>query len=155
MTPGVMDPDRARLIGKELQVHLSSAEHSLYFHGTSMLPFLQEGDLVIVRPIAWDELRRGDIVTYRNGDKFPTHRVSNKRADRLSLRCDGRVARKFHVKPDDILGRAEVRFRDGHWITTTDPEWRRARRRAMARVMARSWKRALRNRLWPARQRER
>ena len=155
MTPGVMEPDRARLIGKELQVHLSSAEHSLYFHGTSMLPFLQEGDLVIVRPIVWDELRRGDILTYRDSDKFPTHRVSNKRADRLSLRCDGRVTRDFHAEPDDVLGRVERRFRDGCWITTTDPEWRRATRRAMVRVMTGAWKRALRNRLWPARQRER
>ncbi len=146
-----MDPDRVRLIGKELQVHLSSAEHSLYFHGTSMLPFLQEGDLVIVRPIAWDELRRGDIVTYRNSDKFPTRRVSNKRADRLSLRCDGRVTLEFHAEPDDILGRVERRFRDGCWISMSDPEWRRATRR----VMVRAWKWALRNRLWPARQRER
>lgn len=65
----MIDRDRARLVGKELQVKLSSAEHSLYFHGTSMLPFLREGDLVVVRPIAqrdseillndWDE---GDVL---------------------------------------------------------------------------------------------
>lgn len=149
-----MDPDRARLIGKELQVELSSAEHSLYFHGTSMLPFLREGDLVIVRPFAWDELRRGDIVTYRDGDKFPIRRVFNKNADRLSLRCDGWGTFGIHARADDILGRAEARFRDGRWITTSDPEWRRATRRAIARAMARAWRRALRYSLWPARRGE-
>ncbi len=146
-----MDPDRVKLIGQELQVALSSAEHSLYFHGLSMLPFLREGDLVIVRPIAWDKLRRGDIVTYRNGNKFPTRRTYNKHADRLSLRCDGWTKLKFHAEADDILGRVEARYRDGRWITKSDREWRRATRLAIARAMARSWKLALRSRLWPTR----
>lgn len=140
-----MDPDRARLIGKELQVELCSAERSLYFHGTSMLPFLREGDLVIVRPMAWDELRRGDIVTYRNGDKFPTRRVFSKRVDRLSLRCDGWAAFKSRAGRNDILGRVEARFREGRWITMSSSEWRRATRHAMARA----WGQTVR-RLWPA-----
>lgn len=145
-----MDIDRARLIGKELQVKLSSAEHSLYFHGMSMLPFLREGDLVIVRPIDWDKLRRGDIVIHRNADKFPARRIFQKSADRLRVRCDGWVKFASEVGPDDILGRAEARFREGRWITPSDPEWRRATRRAMARA----WRRALRVRLWPARRRK-
>ena len=147
----MMDPDRARLIGKELQLELSSAEHTLYFHGTSMLPFLREGDLVVVRPVAWDDLRRGDIVTYRDGDKFPTRRVLKKRADRLNLRCDGWVTLEFHAEAKDILGRAEARCRDGRWTTMSDSEWRRATRRAMTRATTRAWKRALRSRLWSAR----
>ena len=150
-----MSPDQARLIGRELQIELSSAEHSQYFHGTSMLPFLREGDLVIVRPIAWDKVRRGDIVTYRNGAKFPTRRVFEKHAKLLSLRCDGWVTFADHVGADDILGRAEARFRDGRWITVSDPEWRRATRRSMRRAMARAWKRALRFRLWPSRRHQR
>lgn len=153
-----MDIDRAKLIGKELQVELSSPEHSLYFHGLSMLPFLQEGDLVTVRPIAWSELRPGDIVTYRNGDKFPTRRIFRKKSNRLSLRCDG--WRKFasEIGPDDILGRVEARFRESIWITPSDPEWRRAARRALAhatvRAMAQYWKHTLRYRLLLARRRK-
>lgn len=129
-----MDAGRARLIGKELQVEVSSAEHSLYFHGTSMLPFLQEGDLVVVRPVAWDDLRRGDIVTYRKDDKFPTRRVFDKRGDRLSLRCDGWKHLKFRARRDDVLGRAEARFRDGQWITPSSSEWQRAKLRALVRA---------------------
>lgn len=147
----MMDPDRARLIGKELQVELSSADHSLYFHGKSMLPFLREGDLVIVRPTAWDDLQRGDIITYRSGDKFPTRRIFEKRADRLSLRCDGWIKFIAHAGPDDILGRAEARFRDGRWITKSNREWQWAMRRAMVRATVRAWNRALPRRIWPAR----
>ena len=138
-----MDPSRARLIGKELQVALSSADRSLYFHGTSMHPFLREGVLVIVRPVAWDEVRRGDIVTYRKDDKFPTRRVFDKRGDRLSLRCDGWKHLKFRVRRDEVLGRAEARFRDGQWITQSSLEWRRAKWRAMAQA----WRQTAR-RLW-------
>ncbi len=89
MILGMTDADRIRLIGKELQVELSSTENSLYFHGTSMSPFLQEGDLVIVRSVAWKDLRLGDIVTYRHEEKFPTRRIVRIWGDWLTLRCDG------------------------------------------------------------------
>jgi hypothetical protein len=146
----MMDPERVKLVGRELQVELSSAEHSLYFHGLSMLPFLREGDLVIVRPIAWDALRRGDIVTYRRGDKFPTRRAFRKHEGRLSLRCDGWIRTEFHTKADDILGRAEARLRDGRWITISDRAWRYATWRAMARATIRSWNMAFRRWIWAA-----
>jgi Peptidase S24-like len=138
-----MDRDRARLIGKELQVELSSADRSLYFHGMSMLPFLQEGDLVVVRPVAWNDLRRGDIVTYRNDDKFPTRRVLIKRSDGLCLHCDGWLHLRFQASRDDVLGRVDARCRDGRWISAAGPEWQRAARRATLRA----WKKAASRRL--------
>ena len=141
-----MDRDRARVIGKELQVALSSADRSLYFHGTSMLPFLREGDLVVVRRVAWRDLARGDIVTYRHGEKFPTRRIFSKRADRLILHCDGWKYLHFYAHRDDILGRVEARLRDNRWISTFDPEWRQAARRANLHA----WWRSLRGRFRPA-----
>jgi hypothetical protein len=140
-----MDRDRAVLIGKELQVALSSADHSLYFHGKSMLPFLQEGDLVVVRPVGWGNLARGDIVTYRNGKRFPTRRVLAKRVDRLTLCCDGWKHLRFYAHRDDVLGRAEARLRDGRWISMSDPEWRRAARHSLIHA----WWRSLRGRVQP------
>ena len=107
IVPDPMDRDHARVIGKELQLALSSPEHSLYFHGTSMLPFLREGDLVVVRPVAWRDLSCGDIVTYRHGERFPTRRIFSKRADRLILHCDGWKYLHFYAHRDDILGRVE------------------------------------------------
>ena len=150
-----MTPDIARLIGKELQIDLSSAERAQYFHGESMLPFLREADLVIVRPIAWDELERGDVVTYRNGDKFPTRRVFEKLAESLSMRCDNWKKFTDQVGPGDVLGRAEARYRDGRWISISSPEWQRARRQSIRRAAIRAWRKALQLRLKSARRTER
>jgi len=142
-----MNPAQAKLIGKELQLELSSEERALYFHGLSMLPFLQEGDMVTVRPVAWADIKRGDIVTYRNVDKFPTRRVFTKDSTWLSVRCDG--WRKFvdDVQADDVLGRAEARCRDGRWITSSSLEWRLAKLRAVGRTQAHKTVLALRDKL--------
>jgi hypothetical protein len=150
-----MNPDQVKFIGKELQVGLSSEEHALYFHGESMLPFLREGDLLIVRPIAFDDVQRGDIITYRNGDKFPTQRVFEKHKHLLSMRCDSWKKFTNDVSPDDVLGRAEAQCRDGQWITMSSAKWQRAARRSLRRALIRAWRRALQSRLRSAKRRVR
>lgn len=43
--------------------------------GSSMLPTLREGDIVIILRVKTDEIRPGDVVVYRAGDKLIIHRV--------------------------------------------------------------------------------
>ena len=120
----------ARRIARELQVESSSRERTLYFHGESMRPFLAEGDEVVVRPVAFEDIRLGDVVTYRYGDKFPTRRLMRRLPDRLVMWCENWPDRYFETRREDILGLAVARKRDGAWITDTDREWRSARRSA-------------------------
>jgi signal peptidase I len=122
----------ARLVAKELQLELSSEARTLYFHGESMRPFLVEGDAVVVEPVAWDEIRIGDVVTYRVEEKFPTRRVVRRSRNGLFLWCENWPERQFFAPREDLLGRALARRRDGAWITRRDPEWMAARRRALA-----------------------
>ena len=126
---------RSRLIAKELQVAVSSSRRTLYFHGESMRPLLVEGDEVVVEPVAWERIRRGDIITYRYLDRFPTRRVVGKSEDRLDLYCDNWPGRSFTTTRNDVLGRAIARKRDGAWLTVNDREWKRARRTAMIRFL--------------------
>jgi hypothetical protein len=132
-SPRPAEPEKARLIAKELQVAASAPDRTLYFHGESMRPLLVEGDEVIVQPIAWERIRIGDIVTYRYLDRFPTRRVVRKHADRLDLWCDNRPTRRFSALRQDVLGLATARRRDGSWLCDRDPEWKRARTTALAR----------------------
>ena len=125
-----MDP---RLIAKELQVSVSAPERTLYFHGESMRPLLIEGDEVVVEPVAWDDIRLGDIITYRYLDRFPTRRVVRKHPDRLQLWCDNWPDRRFECTREDVLGRAVSRRRGAEWLASTDVEWCRAMRRARLR----------------------
>jgi len=124
------------LTAKELQLKLSSAGRRLYFHGESMRPFLVEGDEVIVEPIAFEDIRIGDVVTYRFSDKFPTRRVVRKHEKGLDLWCENWPTRRFVCAPGDVLGLAVARGRGADWISRESAEWQAARRKAL-----RAWRR--------------
>ena len=80
-----MRDQAVRLIARELQLELSS---EFYFHGESMRPFLVEGDAVVLTPVEWDEIRIGDVITYRAEEKFPTRRVVRRSRNGLFLWCE-------------------------------------------------------------------
>ena len=98
-----------------------------------MLPFFQEGDGLVVRPVDWEEIRTGDIVAYRFADKFPARRVVRKSDEGLALWCENWPAQRFQAAREDVLGRVVARERDGSWLTHHAPAWRRATRRALFR----------------------
>lgn len=138
-----MKGDRVRLLAQELQL-LRSRQMDVRFHGLSMLPFLREGDRVVVEPVAWDDIRPGDLITYRDADRFPTRRVVSKRSSRLVLWCDNWPDLRYRVPRDQVLGRAAARERDGAWLGREDPEWQAATGRALAAFRARRPRHALR-----------
>jgi hypothetical protein len=124
------------LLAKELQLELSSRGRRLYFHGESMRPFLVEGDEVIVQTVSIADIRIGDVVTYRFSDKFPTRRVVRKHGKGLDLWCENWPTRRYICTPEDLLGLAVARGRNGAWIERGSREWEAARRKAM-----RAWRR--------------
>ena len=122
---------RARLVAKELQLTFSSETRTLRVHGESMRPVLVEGDGVVVAPVVWDDIRVGDLITYRVQDKFPTRRVVGRSLQGLHLWCENWPERRFWAARDDVLGRAVARKRGAMWITSEHAEWRVARRTAL------------------------
>lgn len=138
-----MNGDRVRLLAQELQL-LRSRQMEVRFHGLSMLPFLREGDRVVVEPVAWEDIRAGDLITYRDADKFPTRRVVGKGSGRLVLWCDNWPDLRYRVPRDQVLGRAAARERDGAWLGREDHEWHVATGRALAAFRAQRPRHALR-----------
>lgn len=137
-----MRRERAWQIAQELQL-LQSREMRVQFHGQSMLPLLRDGDRVLVQPVAWDDIERGDLITYRTDDKFPTRRVVAKSAGRLLLWCDNWPHDRFEAPRARVLGRAVARERDGVWLAWRDAEWTAATRRGLARYRRLRVRRAL------------
>jgi len=129
-----IERSRAKRMAGELLVARSSSASPVAFHGSSMEPLFADGDELVIEPVDWERITRGDIVTYRFEDKFPTRRVIAKRGDRIVLACDNWPALRFQAGREDILGRAVGRRRDGRWLRTADDEWRRAARRALRRA---------------------
>lgn len=132
-SPARNSTDDARRIAKELQVELSTKERTLYFHGESMRPFLGEGDEVVVSPVEVEDIRLGDVVTYRFNEKFPTRRLMRRLPDKLVMWCENWPNRYYETRREDVLGLATARKRDGQWITHNDPEWKAARRKALVK----------------------
>ena len=125
-----MKAPQATGIARELQLmHSSQSRHAL-FHGTSMLPFLQDGAAMIVEPVAWNDIAIGDIVTYRYEDRFPARRGMQKHDQRLLLWCEHWPSRYFKVEKEDVLGRVVSRGRDGSWLSCKEAAWIAATRGA-------------------------
>ncbi|HEY1267255.1 MAG TPA: S24/S26 family peptidase [Candidatus Binatia bacterium] len=108
-------------------------DRTLYFHGKSMLPFLREGDEMVVEPVAWADIRIGDVITYRFDDKYPTRRVVRKASGWLELWCDNWRDRRFRAERSAVIGRVVARGRDGRWVGCDESPWRRAACRAVLR----------------------
>ena len=126
--------EQVRVAVQELRLRRSADMGPVYFHGRTMTPFMVEGDLVIVEPVNWDAIRVGDVITYRFEDKFPTRRVVriDRRAGTLILRGDSIPGwPDFHVRREDVLGRAAVRVRNGAQLNRHDLAWRTAAVRAL------------------------
>jgi signal peptidase len=86
-------------------------------HGMSMRPTIQHGDFVTVEPIDASEIRRGDILLYRDGDHVIAHRVVGLSASRRLLLCgDGIETPDQPVRPDQVLGRVVALERGGHLL---------------------------------------
>ena len=77
--------------------------------GRSMLPTIQDGEIVHVRPLATDVLRIGDIVLLRTGDQFKAHRIIRKRGQCFITRGDAGIDIDGGIRRDQILGRVTAK----------------------------------------------
>jgi len=128
--------DRVRVIAKEIQLEESDRLGPVFFHSEVMAPFIRDADLLMVEPVAWDGVRTGDIVTYRNKERFPTYRVLRKRKDRLILEPDNWPVR-FEALPEDLLGRVVERRRGDNRLTARHWRWKWYSRMILARHFCR------------------
>jgi hypothetical protein len=110
-----------------------------------MRPFLVEGDEVVVEPVSWDDIRIGDVITYRHLDRFPTRRVMRKTEQELLLWCEHWPERIFPAARDEVLGRAVARRRGSAWLAANQLPWRIARISARLRFEQRRF----RLEVWP------
>jgi hypothetical protein len=72
--------------------------------GRSMMPTIQDGEIVHVKPTASDMLRIGDIVLMRRGDEFKAHRIIRKRGPLFITRGDAGMETDGEIRGDQILG---------------------------------------------------
>lgn len=107
-----MIKDRAESLAFHLLTSdLISAGYGLRFQavGRSMLPTIQDGEIVHVRPVPTDMLRIGDIVLLRTDEQFKAHRIIRKRGECFITRGDAGVDTDGEIRCDQILGRVTAK----------------------------------------------
>jgi len=80
--------------------------------GTSMFPFLRDGDVAYIQKVEIEKLKRGDVIVFLSNYKFIAHRIVKKitRNNETCLLCKGDARSKFDpiITPDKYLGRIDV-----------------------------------------------
>src|SRR5882724_6962478 len=79
--------------------------------GLSMLPEIQNGDVLYVAPVGINELRCGEIVLVEDGGKLRAHRMISKsiREDQFLTRGDASLEPDAPVRAHQILGRVTAK----------------------------------------------
>jgi len=96
-------------------------ELRLRVSGSSMLPALWPGDLVVIRSAALAELSRGDLVLFLRQGRFFVHRVLAVSASGLLTRGDALAAADPPVSSQELLGRVVSVWRDGRLLPPLPP----------------------------------
>jgi hypothetical protein len=96
--------------------------------GTSMLPTIPPGSLVIVEPIDAHLLEKGDIVLTNGAGRFIAHRIEHVHADRRGvrkfvLRGDNLPQCDLPVTAAAILGRVRCVAANDNWLGTVGVVW--------------------------------
>lgn len=94
------------LIFEELSSELLASGHSFRFQarGRSMLPAIEDGEILHVRPLGKQKLKVGDIVLFRLNEKFTAHRIVRKLGGHYVTRGDAGIDLDPAVARDQVLG---------------------------------------------------
>lgn len=71
----------------------------------SMWPALHTGDLVLIENVSKEDLKKGDIVVWQNGQGFTIHRVVALHEDTFVTKGDGNFTNDEPVRYEDVIGR--------------------------------------------------
>ena len=103
----------------------AGADVELRVRGESMRPFLRDGrDTVTLRRIAPQDVRRGQIVLFRDGTRWVLHRVREVRGERLTLAGDGNYRAVERGPRSAVLGAAVAVRRAGKVLRCGSVRWR-------------------------------
>lgn len=91
--------------------------------GGSMQPIMRSGDLLWIEGVAPCQLRRGDLVAFRQGSHLITHRLVACDADGWYARGDSCAQLDPRIPADQIIGRVVCIQRDGAALHMRARRW--------------------------------
>jgi signal peptidase I len=105
--------------GKEVRIRIK---------GNSMLPFIKDGDTVLLRSYRGETLALGCNILAKDKDKFVFHRFVGKKNDQYILAGDGNLVLREYVGAKDIIAIAYMHYPQvGGATIDIDRNWARLR----------------------------
>ena len=100
----------------------ASGEVRLRVAGSSMVPVLWPGDLVLARSCDLSQLEPGQIVVFRQDGRLIIHRILAT-GDGIITRGDARPCLDARLGREDLIGRVESALRDGKAVRLRPTPW--------------------------------
>ena len=105
----------AQLLGQKNSIRFRAA-------GSSMRPFILDGDDVEIQPVAPPTLKRGDIVLIcLSSGRLLLHRVVQVRPHKFLIQGDALLVADGWVDSDQVLGKVSAIYRQGKHIDPAAP----------------------------------
>jgi len=105
--------------GKEVRIRVK---------GNSMLPFIKDGDTVLLRAYQGQSLALGSNILAKDKDKFVFHRFVGKKNNQYILAGDGNLVLREYVEATDIIAIAYTLYpQDKDKAVAIDRPWPRLR----------------------------
>ncbi|MGE8427231.1 MAG: S24 family peptidase [Sphingobacterium sp.] len=101
--------------GKEVRIRIK---------GNSMLPFIKDGDAVLLRAYQGEHLALGSNILAKDKNKFVFHRFVGKKNDVYVLAGDGNLVLREYVGATDIIAIAYLHYpQAGGEVINIDRKW--------------------------------
>ena len=113
--------DRAESrIFEELMNEVTASDLSFQFqaHGLSMLPTIQDGEILQVSRAGLAGLKVGDILVFKDHSGFKAHRIVSKCCDFFITRGDSGLDTDGPIRHDQIVGKVVAKYSalTGHMV---------------------------------------
>lgn len=100
---------------------LQGHQIELRLGGNSMYPFLRSGDLAVIEPVEMTSVKTGDIILFKQEDRYIAHRVLACKADHLICKGDAMPHKDPPVSTDELLGRIRAYRRAKRHVELKSP----------------------------------
>lgn len=91
--------------------------------GMSMFPLLMKGDVVLVKPVTYEALRKGDIVVFKRNNIWVAHRLVRKSGGNLQTKGDGNRSVDPTLPYSSVKGVVVKMMQSRWWLARWSTKW--------------------------------
>jgi signal peptidase I len=91
--------------------------------GMSMFPLLMKGDVVLVKPVTYVELRKGDIVVFERNGIWVAHRLIRKYDGNILTNGDGNQLKDAPLSFSSVKGIVVKVVKSRWWLANLATKW--------------------------------